>query len=186
MCKRCVTPYPTRPTRPLEHSHCRAKPPRTVRVHCEHLLMWYQCTGRTRRSGRSVYTGNPPRTVRERYARRVKLSVCTRPKTGQVNSSEENRIGGRIGQEGERRKSYSSAVIDGKKRKDRIYVVDSIMRKTDSRLSMGEDVVVCQPGARIEHVTERVEKIIGRGNGRDHTSTRRDEQRRQGRNNGDR
>ena len=82
-----------------------------------------------------------------------------------MNSTEENRIGGRIGQEGERRKIYSSAVIDGKKRKDRIYVGDSIMRKTDSRLSMGEDVVVCLPGARIEHVTERVEKIIGRGNG---------------------
>ena len=26
----------------------------------------------------------------------------------------------------------------------------------------GEDVVVCLPGARIEHVTERVEKIMGR------------------------
>ena len=56
-------------------------------------------------------------------------------KKGQVNSTEENRIGGRIGQEGERRKSYSAAVIDGKKRKDTIYVGDSIMRKTDSRLS---------------------------------------------------
>ena len=73
-------PYPTRPTRPLEHSHCSANPTRTVRVHCEHLLMWSQCTGRTRRSGRSVYTGNPTRTVRERYTRRVKLSVHTRPK----------------------------------------------------------------------------------------------------------
>ena len=39
--------------------------------------MWSECTGRTRRSGRSVYTGNPPRTVRERYARPVKLSVCS-------------------------------------------------------------------------------------------------------------
>ena len=86
-------------------------------------------------------------------------------KKGQVNSTEENRIGGRIGQEGERRKSYSAAVIDGKKRKDTIYVGDSIMRKTDSRLSKGEAVVVCLPGARIEHVTERVEKIMGRGNG---------------------
>ena len=82
-----------------------------------------------------------------------------------MNSTEENRIGGRIGQEGERWKSYSAAVIDGKKRKDRIYVGDSIMRNTESRLSMGEDVVVCLPGARIEHVTERVEKIKGRGNG---------------------
>ena len=86
-------------------------------------------------------------------------------KKGQVNSTEENRIGGRIGQEGERMKSYSAAVIDGKKRKDTIYVGDSIMRKTDSRQSKGEDVVVCLPEARIEHVTERVEKIMGRGNG---------------------
>ena len=42
---------------------------------------------------------------------------------------------------------------------------DSIVRKTDTRLSKGEDVVVCLPGARIEHVTERVEQIMGRGNG---------------------
>ena len=37
-------------------------------------------------------------------------------KKGQGNSTEDNRIGGRIGQEGERRKSYSAAVIDGIKR----------------------------------------------------------------------
>ena len=42
---------------------------------------------------------------------------------------------------------------------------DSIVRKTDTRFSKGEDVVVCLPGARIEHVTERVEEIMGRGNG---------------------
>ena len=82
-------------------------------------------------------------------------------KKGQENSTEENRIG----QEGERRKSYSAAVIDGIKRNTTIYVGDSIIRKTDSRLSKGEDVVVCLPGARIEHVRERVEKIMGRGNG---------------------
>ena len=64
-----------------------------------------------------------------------------------------------------RRKSYSAAVIDGIKRNSRIYVGDSIVRKTDIRLSKEEDVVVCLPGARIEHVTERVEKIMGRGKG---------------------
>ena len=54
-------------------------------------------------------------------------------KKGQENSTEENRIG----QEGERRKSYSAAVIDGIKRKRRIFVGDSIVRKTDTRLSRG-------------------------------------------------
>ena len=82
-------------------------------------------------------------------------------KKGLENGTEENRIG----QEGERRKSYSAAVIDGIKRKSRIFVGDSIVRKTDTRLSKEEDVVVCLPGARIEHVTERVEKIMGRGKG---------------------
>ena len=42
---------------------------------------------------------------------------------------------------------------------------DSIVRKTGTRLGTGKDVVVCLPGARIEHVTERVEKIVGRGKG---------------------
>ena len=68
-------------------------------------------------------------------------------------------------EDGERRKSYSAAVIGGIKRNSRIYIGDSIVRKTDTRLTKGEDVVVCLPGARIEHVTERVEQIMGRGNG---------------------
>ena len=44
-------------------------------------------------------------------------------------------------------------MIDGIKRNATTYVVDSIVRKTDSRLNKGEDVVVCLPGARIEHMT---------------------------------
>ena len=86
-------------------------------------------------------------------------------KKGQEQSTEDNLIGGRIGPEGERRKSCSAAVVDGIKRNTTIYVGDCIIWKTDSRLSKGEDVVVCLPGARIEHVTERVEKTMGRGNG---------------------
>ena len=85
-------------------------------------------------------------------------------KKGQKDSTEENRIGGWTGQEGERRKRYSAAVIDGIKRNSRIDVGYCIVRKTDTGLSKGEDVVVCLPGARIEHVTERVEQVMGRGN----------------------
>ena len=73
------------------------------------------------------------------------------------------KIGGEMGLDGERRKSYSAAVIDGCERTSTIYVGDSIVRKTDKRLGKGKDVVVCLPGARIEHVTERVETIMGRG-----------------------
>ena len=75
------------------------------------------------------------------------------------------KIGGEMGQDGERRSTYSAAVIDGCKSTSTIYVGDSIVRKTDTRLGKGKDVVVCLPEARIEHVTERVEKIMGRGKG---------------------
>ena len=56
-------------------------------------------------------------------------------------------------------------MIDGIKRNSTTYAGDSIVRKTDTRLNKGEDGVVCFPGARIEHVTERVERIMGRGKG---------------------
>ena len=85
-------------------------------------------------------------------------------KEGHVKRTDGTKIGGEMGQDGERRKTYSAAVIDVFKRTSTIYVGDSIVRKTDTRLSKGKDVVVCLPGARIEHVTERVEKIMGRGN----------------------
>ena len=43
-------------------------------------------------------------------------------------------------------------------------VVDSARKPFHDRtLSKGEDVVVCLPGARIEHVTERVENVLGHG-----------------------
>ena len=86
-------------------------------------------------------------------------------KEGHDKRTDGTKIGGEMGQDGERRKTYSAAVIDGCRRTSTIYVGDSIVRKTDTRLSKGKDVVVCLPGARIEHVTERVEKIMGRGNG---------------------
>ena len=76
------------------------------------------------------------------------------------------KIGGEMGQDGERRKTYSAAVIDVIKRNSTIYVGDSIVRRTYSTLNKDEDIVVCLPGARIEHVAERVQRINGRGNGR--------------------
>ena len=74
-------------------------------------------------------------------------------------------IGREKGHDGVRRSSCSAAVIGGIKRNSTIYVGDSIVRKTDSTLNKDEDIVVCLPGARIEHVTERVQTIMGRGNG---------------------
>ena len=67
--------------------------------------------------------------------------------------------------EGIERKSYSVAVIEGVRKRARVFVGDSIVRKTDRVLNKGDDVVVCLPGAKIEAITERVENIVGSGKG---------------------
>ena len=67
--------------------------------------------------------------------------------------------------EGIERKSYSAAVIEGVRKRARVFVGDSIVRKTDRVLNKGDDVVVCLPGAKIEAITERVENIVGSGKG---------------------
>ena len=55
-------------------------------------------------------------------------------------------------------------MIEGLLRTERVFMGDSILRKTDMTLSKGEDVVIVfLPGARIEHVIERVENVLGYG-----------------------
>ena len=106
-------------------------------------------------------------------------------KKGQEDSTEKHRIGGWIGQDGERRKSYSAAVIDGTKRNSRICVGDSIVRKTGKKLSKGggggrsslftgSKNRACDGESRADH-GKRIWRV--------HTGTRRDEQHGQGRNN---
>ena len=73
---------------------------------------------------------------------------------------------GKVSNQGDaKRRSYSEEVIEGALRTERVFMGDSILRKTDRTLSKGENVVVCLPGARIEHVTERVENVLGHGQG---------------------
>ena len=59
----------------------------------------------------------------------------------------------------------TEAVIEGVRKRARVFVGDSIVRKTDRVLNKGDDVVVCLPGAKIEAITERVKNIVGSGKG---------------------
>ena len=62
-------------------------------------------------------------------------------------------------------KRYFEAVIEGVRKRARVVVGDSIVRKTDRVLNKGNDVVVCLPVAKIEAITERVENIVDLGKG---------------------
>ena len=57
-------------------------------------------------------------------------------------------------------KSYSEVVIEGVRRRARVVVGDTIVRKSDRVLIKGDDVVVCLPRAKIEATTERVKKWV--------------------------
>ena len=93
----------------------------------------------------------------------------TRAKEWEVGETGAKETGGKgSGQnvmEGIERKSYSAAVIEGVRKRPRVFVGDSIVRKTDRVLNKGDDVVVCLPGAKIEAITERVKNIVGSGKG---------------------
>ena len=56
-------------------------------------------------------------------------------------------------------------MIEGVRKRARVFVGDSIVRKTDIVLNKGDDVVFCLSGAKIEAITERVENIVGSGKG---------------------
>ena len=93
----------------------------------------------------------------------------TRAKEWEVGETGAKETGGKgSGQnvmEGIERKSYSAAVIEGVRKRARVFVGDSIVRKTDRVLNKGDDVVVCLPGANIEAITQRVKNIVGSGKG---------------------
>ena len=82
------------------------------------------------------------------------------------NSLPSDKAAGQNVTEGIQRKSYSEAVIEGVRKRARVFVGDSIVKKTDRVLNKGDDMVVCLPGAKIEEITERVENIVGSGKGR--------------------
>ena len=50
--------------------------------------------------------------------------------------------------EGIRRKSYSEVLIERARRRAKVFVGVSIIRKTDRVLNKGDDVVVCIPGVK--------------------------------------
>ena len=133
----------------------------------------------SREGGRDKGTGYE----RSRYDRRKdewKKGSESRCDQTEVNNKDDNRKKrdrkernnresgrGEVSNQGDaKRRSCSEAVIEGALRTERVFMGDSILQKTDRTLSKGEDVVVCLLGARIEHVTERVENVLGHGQGR--------------------
>ena len=108
-------------------------------------------------------TGGKTTGVKERGVGKTRAKECEVGETGAKETG--GKGSGKNVMEGIERKSYSAAVIEGVRKRARVFVGDSIVRKTDRVLNKGDDVVVCLPGAKIEAITERVKNIIGSGKG---------------------
>ena len=70
------------------------------------------------------------------------------------NSLISDKAAGQNVMEGIHRKSYSEALTEGVRKRVRVFIGDSIVRKTDIVLNKGDDVVVCLHGAKIEAIGE--------------------------------
>ncbi|KAK2187196.1 hypothetical protein NP493_176g03058 [Ridgeia piscesae] len=92
----------------------------------------------------------------------TKLKPIARMMTGRKVTGKKGTIekaaGGKVSNQGDaKRRSYSEAVIEGALRTERLFMGDSILRKTDRTLSKGEDVVVCLPGASVANLLGHVQ-----------------------------
>ena len=72
----------------------------------------------------------------------ITRTMTGRKETGKKRTTEKA-AGGKVSNQGDAKRRNSEAVIEGALRTERVFMGDSILRKTDRTLSKGEDVVVC-------------------------------------------
>ena len=62
-------------------------------------------------------------------------------------------------------RSFADVVSQGKARKARVFIGDSIIRKVDKIVNRGDDITVCLPGAKVEDIAEKAGQVMGGGTG---------------------
>ena len=62
-------------------------------------------------------------------------------------------------------RSFADVVSQGKARKARVFMGDSIIRKVDKIVNRGDDITVCLPGAKVEDIAEKAGQVMGGSTG---------------------
>ena len=62
-------------------------------------------------------------------------------------------------------RSFADVVSQGKARKARVFMGDSIIRKVDKIVNRGDDITVCLQGAKVEDIAEKAGQVMGGGTG---------------------
>ena len=62
-------------------------------------------------------------------------------------------------------RSFADVVSQGKARKARVFMRDSIIRKVDKIVNRGDEKTVCLPGTKIEDIAAKAGQVMGGGTG---------------------
>ena len=95
--------------------------------------------------------------MQQKKGKRVSGEGLPGGKTGEVNDRRER------GHSERQERSVTDVVSQGKTRKARIFMGDSIFRKEDKSVNREDDITLCLPGAKIEDVAEKAGQVMGGG-----------------------
>ena len=98
-------------------------------------------------------------SMQQKKGKRVSREGVPGGKTVEVDDRRER--GHSVRQE----KSFANVVSQGKARKARVFMGDSIIRKVDKIVNRGDDITVCLPGAKIEDIAAKAGQVMGGGTG---------------------
>ena len=98
-------------------------------------------------------------SMQEKIGKRVSGEGLSGGKTVKVVDRKERRHSLR------QERSFADVLSQGKARKARVFMGDSIIRKVDKIVNKGDDITLCLPGAKLEDIAGKAGQVMGGGTG---------------------
>ncbi|KAI0213138.1 hypothetical protein LSAT2_001869 [Lamellibrachia satsuma] len=120
-----------------------------------------ESSGDVREKAGKKKKGERRQRMQQKRGKRVSEEGLPGGKTVKVDDMRERGHASSVQQE----RSFADVVSQGKARKARVFVGDSIIRKVDKIVNRGDDITVCLPGAKVEDIAEKAGQVMGGGTG---------------------
>ena len=101
------------------------------------------------------------KSMQQKRGKRVSGEGLPGGKTVKVNDRRERGHTSSVQQE----RSFADVESQGKARKARVFMGDSIIKKVDKIVNRGDDITLCLPGAKVEDIAEKAGQVMGGGTG---------------------
>ena len=97
------------------------------------------------------------KSMQQKRGKRLREEGWSGGKTVKVDDRRER------GHSVQQERSFADVVSQGKAKKAREFIGDSIIRKVDKIVNRGDDISVCLPGQKIEDIAEKAGQVMGGG-----------------------